>query len=72
MKGQRNRLWTWLGRVLFVAGIALLLLKAALPESVDDSGILHEAFFLLPVGYFCIFSGAVVLAVLAVIRHSGK
>lgn len=69
MKRQRDRILARLGKGLFAAGVAFLLLKAALPEYVDGAGLLHEAFFLLPAGYFCIFSG---LAVLAFIRIRKK
>lgn len=64
MKRRIDSLWTLLGSTLFGVGVVCLLLKAVLPEYVDGSGLLHEAFFLLPVGYCCLFGGMVALAVI--------
>ena len=40
-----------------IAGVICILCKGFLPEYIDSSGYLHEAFFLLPVGFFLIFLG---------------
>lgn len=46
--------------VLIIAGAVCLLLENIFYGYVDDSGILHESFF-LPLGVFCLLLGAVML-----------
>lgn len=44
---------------IFIAmGILLFVIKGLSIEYVDANGILHENFFLIPLGYLCILSGA--------------
>ncbi len=51
------------GAVFFVLGIALLLLKGMTVEYVDDAGVLHENFFLLPLGFGLIALGIITVLV---------
>lgn len=43
--------------LLIFLGITFLLIKAMTKEYIDKEGILHEKFFLIPIGYLFIFSG---------------
>ena len=54
------------GGLLLLAGLACLLIKAASVEYIDSQGILHENFFLLPIGFAFIFAGIIVFAVLGI------
>jgi hypothetical protein len=48
---------------LALAGFSCLALKTYSAEYVDSSGLLHENFFLLPVGFFLLICAAAVAAV---------
>lgn len=39
----------------FIIGLGCLILKSLLPEYIDQSGVLHEYFFLIPIGFAFIF-----------------
>ncbi len=56
-----------IGTALLVLGLVLLAVKAFSPEYVDAEGFLHESFFLLPCGFFCI-AGGIVCWMIAVIQ----
>ena len=51
-----------------VFGIALLVIKGLSVEYIDAGGILHENFFLLPIGFMFIFMGLTVVVVSYAIR----
>lgn len=59
---KRSRLCA-IGGVLLVLGMLLLIIKGFTPEYLDDNGFLHEYFFLLPMGFGCIFAGAISFAI---------
>ena len=40
-------------------GILLLVIKDMSVEYIDANGILHENFFLVPIGFMCIFCGLI-------------
>lgn len=52
-----NKALSLLGGALLLLGVILLAIKAASPEYVDASGMLHEHFFLLPCGFLSILCG---------------
>lgn len=52
-----------IGAFLFTLGTICLIIKALSVEYIDNSGILHENFFLLPIGFFLIFIGFIVLII---------
>ena len=61
------------GLVLVIAGIACFIIKACSGEYIDASGVLHEQFFLLPVGYLSIFIGILCfIASMLIRKHNGK
>ncbi|PTH56787.1 DUF3955 domain-containing protein [Staphylococcus agnetis] len=41
--------------ITFVIGVGCLILKSVSPEYIDQSGVLHEYFFLIPIGFALIF-----------------
>ncbi len=64
-----------MGGILILLGMLLLALKALTPEYVDAEGVLHEWFFLLPLGFGCLFGGCAALiaaGMTAVIRKMRK
>lgn len=62
-----NRTAAAIGLVLMIIGLMCLFIKANSVEYVDASGILHENFYLLPVGFLLIFTGAVEMVVTGVV-----
>ena len=54
---KRSRL-SMLGGILLALGMLLLIIKGFTPEYLDEEGFLHEYFFLIPMGFGCIFAGA--------------
>ncbi|NRG69204.1 DUF3955 domain-containing protein [Streptococcus suis] len=61
-EGRRTQMHltiTIIGSFLMVLGFACFLIKANSVEYVDSNGILHENFYLLPVGYLLVFTGAI-------------
>lgn len=50
---------TIIGSFLMVLGLVCFLIKANSVEYVDANGILHENFYLLPVGYLLVFTGVI-------------
>ena len=62
-KQRLNRNIYLIGAGLMVIGLILFLIKMNSVEYVDESGILHENFYLIIMGYFFIFSGGLVILV---------
>ena len=62
-RAKMNMISTIVGGVLMIRGLMCLIIKAFSVEYIDASGILHENFFLLPVGFLFIFSGVLVIIV---------
>lgn len=46
-----------IGMTSFLLGLMLLFIKSASVEYVDSEGVLHENFFLLPIGFFFMCCG---------------
>ncbi len=63
---KMNMISTIVGGILMLMGLMCLIIKAFSVEYIDASGILHENFFLLPVGFLFIFSGVLVIIVTCV------
>ncbi|WP_056989960.1 DUF3955 domain-containing protein [Lacticaseibacillus camelliae] len=58
----KERVHRWalrLGTLLLVLGIACFVIKAFTPTYLDASGMLHESFFLLPLGFAGLFASIV-------------
>lgn len=62
-KAKMNMISTAIGGVLLLMGMVFLLIKSASVEYIDEAGILHENFFLLPIRYLFMLAGIIVLAV---------
>ena len=54
-----NMITSIIGGVLLCIGILLLVIKGMSVEYIDANGILHENFFLVPIGFMCIFCGLI-------------
>ncbi|WIV13640.1 DUF3955 domain-containing protein [Proteiniborus sp. MB09-C3] len=62
-RAKMNLIAIIIGAALLSFGVACILIKANSVEYIDAEGFLHENFFLLPIGFFFIFSGLVTFAV---------
>lgn len=67
-RARFNMITSIVGGVLMLLGAMALVIKALSVEYVDAEGVLHENFFLLPIGFLCIFCG--LIAFLAVGIHA--
>lgn len=62
-RAKMNLIAIIIGAVLLILGAACILIKAVSVEYIDAQGILHENFFLLPIGFLFMFSGLMTFAV---------
>lgn len=62
MKKQNNKLKLIIGIILIFIGILLLFIKGQ-TDYIDTNGLLHENFFLVPLGYILILSGLIIVIV---------
>ena len=60
-----------IAHIATLTGILCLVLKGFTPEYVDEAGMLHEWFFLLPVGSGLLFIG-IILEIVALIVKKRK
>ena len=60
-RAKLNLLATIIGALLLVIGFTCLIIKTLSVEYVDASGILHENFFLIPIGLLFMICGAIVI-----------
>lgn len=58
-RAKFNMITSIIGGVLLCIGILLLMIKGMSVEYIDANGILHENFFLVPIGFMCIFCGVI-------------
>ncbi|NQP52684.1 DUF3955 domain-containing protein [Streptococcus suis] len=61
-EGRRTQMHltiTVIGSFLMLLGFVCFVIKANSVEYVDTKGILHENFYLIPVGYLLVFTGAI-------------
>ncbi|MBP2098098.1 DUF3955 domain-containing protein [Enterococcus rivorum] len=65
-RAKFNLISTIIGTFLLLFGFACFFIKATSVEYVDASGILHENFYLLPIGFLFIFSGLVIFSVIGI------
>ncbi len=63
---RKNYGFSFLGFVFFVFGFMLIILKGFSNEYVDTQGVLHEKFFLLPIGFLFMFLGVCFLVIVLV------
>lgn len=62
-KAKLNLTSTIIGAFLLFIGLGCLFIKMNSVEYIDQTGILHENFFLLPIGFLFLFAGGVVFFV---------
>lgn len=56
---RQARISLYVTLILVAAGIICFVLKAVLGSTVDSSGMLHEPFFLIPIGYLFLLLGII-------------
>ena len=61
-KAKMNMASAIVGALLMLAGLTCLIVKTLSAEYVDQAGMLHEHFFLIPVGFLFLICGAAVIA----------
>ncbi|MEG0294622.1 DUF3955 domain-containing protein [Enterococcus sp.] len=62
-RAKMNLISISIGAVLFLMGVACLLIKSVSVEYIDAQGFLHENFFLIPIAFLLMFSGILVFAI---------
>ncbi len=60
-RAKMNLASSIIGGVLMLLGVVLLVVKSLSVEYVDELGVLHENFFLLPIGFLLLFCGVVII-----------
>jgi drug/metabolite transporter (DMT)-like permease len=60
---MRDKIAPITGYVLLVTGAVLLAIKTLSTEYIDTNGVLHEKFFLLPLGFSFLFLGFIILVI---------
>lgn len=63
---RMNLIAVCIGAGLLIAGVLCILLKAVSVEYIDAQGVLHENFFLLPIGFSLMFGGMMTLLIAGV------
>ncbi|PKK40136.1 Transcriptional regulator, XRE family [Clostridiaceae bacterium JG1575] len=63
-KARFNTITTAIGGGLMALAIVLFITKEVLGDSIDDQGILHEKFYLIPIGLLLFFLGALIVGVM--------
>ena len=71
-RARMNLIAIIIGAALLCIGAACILIKANSVEYIDAQGLLHENFFLLPIGLLFIFSGLVTFVVTGIKNIVGK
>jgi len=61
-RAKLNLITTLIGTFLLLFGFACFFIKASAVEYIDQSGILHENFYLIPVGFLFLLASFVVFA----------
>lgn len=62
-RARFNMVAVVIGTVLLCIGAACLIIKGISVEYIDAKGILHENFFLLPIGFLFMFSGIITFCI---------
>lgn len=71
-RAKFNLLAAIIGAFLMIIGLLCFVIKALSVEYVDKHGILHENFFLLPVGYLFLLAGLIVIIVTGALYFKQK
>ncbi|EOH92874.1 hypothetical protein UAW_02915 [Enterococcus haemoperoxidus ATCC BAA-382] len=62
-RAKLNMITTLIGSFLLFFGFACFFIKMNSVEYIDETGILHENFYLLPIGFLFLFAGIIVFLV---------
>lgn len=62
-RAKLNMITTLIGSFLLFFGFACFFIKMNSVEYIDATGILHENFYLLPIGFLFLFAGIIVFLV---------
>lgn len=65
-RARLNLICTIIGTVLFLLGIACLVVRAMTVDYIDAQGVLYEAFFLVPTAFLFFFGGFVTFLVTSI------
>lgn len=65
-RAKFNMISTIFGGLFLILGAMCFFIKANSVEYVDASGLLHENFYLLPIGFLFVFAGLIVFGVMGV------
>lgn len=65
-KAKLNFYSTIVGSMLLILGMMCLFIKANSVEYIDSSGMLHENFYLLPIGFVFLLSGGIAFLTIGV------
>lgn len=63
-RAKFNLITVLIGAFLLILGVVCFLIKGNSVEYVDSTGLLHENFYLLPIGFAFLFAGLMVFAVM--------
>lgn len=71
-RAKYNMIFSVTGGFFLLIGVILLVVKGLSVEYIDAQGILHENFFLLPLGVACIFCGLIFFVIVGIRWISGR
>ncbi|MGM9947176.1 helix-turn-helix domain-containing protein [Floccifex sp.] len=60
-RAKMNLISTIIGGCLILLGFIFIFIKACSVEYIDEMGFLHENFFLLPMAFFSMFTGLLII-----------
>ena len=65
-RSKQNLTLTIIGLALLALGMLFIVIKGLSAEYIDEDGLLHENFFLLPIGFLFIFSAITTFVVMLI------
>lgn len=71
-RARYNTISAVIGSGLLLLGMLLIVIKSLSVEYIDEAGILHENFFLIPIAWLCFFCGATVFLSIGVRAIAAK
>lgn len=71
-RAKMNLISIIIGAAMLLIGFVCLIIKTLEPEYIDASGILHENFFLIPIGLLFLLCGALVTLTTSIVNAKQK
>jgi len=62
-RARMNLISSLTGGALMLIGFVCLVIKGLSVEYIDETGLLHENFFLIPVGFLFLLCGAIIILI---------